>query len=587
MIGNRWQPIPIQEERGLLGERVSLWRNHRLWNVAESGYLIDGFEQRPGVHPWQGEHLGKWLHAAVLAWRVTGDERIQHQMASNVERLLAAQLSDGYLGTYDSELTFVAVPERGLVQDDVGKTSLRRGGWDIWTHRYNLYGLLTYEQHFPDERIVDACRRMADLLIRVYQEGGRDITRYGTREGISSTTLLESIMMLYKRTGERAYLEFAEHVVDSIENNPAHRLMGTMLDGGSVVHPGNGKGYQLMANLLGFLHLYQCTEDKRYLETVEKGWKQIVDKHILVTGGPWTRKMDYNANRECFAYSEAFDPEEIVVEGCCDATWIQLNIHLFELTGSARYMNEAEKTLLNSLYGHQHDDGIKWCYFTTPNQSAMEFRSDYHCCASSMPRGMEMFSAHLIGEVDRALSINSLFPFSAILPKQFGAGSVTVESDFPFGSSATIELHALEAEPFRLEFRVPSSIDLEAVRVNGDEVAAEANGRGFYEINRSWEDGDAIEITYACRLESRIQKGVEGKAWVAFNLGPVALAEQVSGDTRRIDIDGSKPAESILLPIGSDEQNIRYRIGGTDVDLVPYFQAGTDASGTRTYFPVS
>ena len=129
-------------------------------------------------------------------------------------------------------------------------------------------------------------KKMADLLISVYSEAGHDITRYGTREGISSTTLLESIMMLFERTGEKAYLEFAEHIVATIENNPAHRLMGTMLDDGSVVHPGNGKGYQLMANLIGFLRLYQCTEDERYLQTVLKGWEKIQAK--TYSGNRWS-----------------------------------------------------------------------------------------------------------------------------------------------------------------------------------------------------------------------------------------------------------------------------------------------------------
>ena len=24
-------------------------------------------ESKPGIHPWKGEHVGKWLHAATLA----------------------------------------------------------------------------------------------------------------------------------------------------------------------------------------------------------------------------------------------------------------------------------------------------------------------------------------------------------------------------------------------------------------------------------------------------------------------------------------------------------------------------------------
>ena len=38
--------------------------------MAESGFLIDGFENRPGTHPWQGEHL----HAATLTWLMTGED---------------------------------------------------------------------------------------------------------------------------------------------------------------------------------------------------------------------------------------------------------------------------------------------------------------------------------------------------------------------------------------------------------------------------------------------------------------------------------------------------------------------------------
>ena len=314
-------------------------------------------------------------------------------------RLLATQLPDGYLGTYAPEATFVAAPENApsaTPHDDMDapRTPKRRGGWDVWTHRYNLYGLLTYESIFPDERVVDGCRRMADLLIDVYGPDGADLTKYGTRKGISATTLLESIVMLHERTGESKYLDFAEHIVGRMEANPDLKLMGTLLRGGSVVGPGEGKGYQLMANLLGFLRLYRCTGKREYLDTAVSGWRDIRDHHILVTGGPWTRHMDYNGNRECFARAGDFDPWEVSVEGCCDATWVQLCLQLFEVQGEGKYLDAAEVTLYNSLHGHQHADGIRWCYFTAPNEASTNYVDAMHCCGSSMPRAMEMFAGH-------------------------------------------------------------------------------------------------------------------------------------------------------------------------------------------------
>ena len=198
-----------------------------------------------------------------------------------------------------------------------------------------------------------------------------------------------------------------------------------------------------------------------------------------------------------------------------------------------------------------------------------------------------MFSAHLLGEIDGALSINGLSPFTADLPVQFGAGRVTVESDFPFGSSASITLHPSEAKAFRLEFRVPArSVSVEKLLVNGNEVEPVKNGRGFYEINRTWEEDDVIEIRYTCHPAAHIQKGEERKEWVAFTHGPLVLAQKISEETPLIGFDGDKPSASMLSLIESDGQTVRYRIEGTDIELVPYYQAGTDTTGTRTYFPV-
>ena len=92
IIQNKWHSFKTFDEDGLLGERIDLWRNNRLWNIAESGYLIDGFEKRPGIHPWQGEHLGKWLHAATLAYDITEDEKLKKELDEMVERLLANPL---------------------------------------------------------------------------------------------------------------------------------------------------------------------------------------------------------------------------------------------------------------------------------------------------------------------------------------------------------------------------------------------------------------------------------------------------------------------------------------------------------------
>ncbi len=606
IIENTWTPLKTIDEDGLMGERVDAWRNNRLWFMAESEYLIDGFENRPGVHPWQGEHLGKWLHAASLAYQVTGDEKLKQQMESLVERLIAVQEPNGYLGTYADENTFVAVPEvtdpRDLADDTytedeqkaaIGLWNRVRGGWDTWTFRYNLYGLLTYEKYFPDESVVAACKKMGDLLIEIYGEGENDLSKYGTRRGISATTLLESIVMLYERTGEKKYLDFAEHIVEVSDNNPGLRLMDAMLKKETVVYPGEGKGYQLMANLLGYLRLYRATGKEKYLQTVLNAWDEIHDKHILVTGGPWTRHMAYNGNSECFAFTEDFNPEISHVEGCCTATWMQLNIHLFELTGQARYFNEAEVSLLNDLYAHQHEDGINWCYFTTPNEAKPPYEDRFSCCASSGPRGLEMFSNNLAGIMGNNLAINSLAPASIELKKQFGGGVLKIESDFPMGSSAEIVFEMKKSKEYTVEFRLPMGTDLNQLTINGKTAEASENSRGFLELTRKWNKGDVLAINMDYRLQMHVQEGEEGQKWIAFSYGPVTLAQKISKMTddepfAELEINLNEP-EKILALLEKSENGSQtvFKIKGSGIILVPFYQTGTWESGPRTYFKFS
>jgi len=374
--------------------------------------------------------------------------------------------------------------------------------WDIWSHRYNIYGLLTYERFHRDDRIVRTCERMADLLIGTYGEGKADITLNGTRRGISSTTVLESIMMLYERTHEERFLQFAEHIVGCSENAPGLRLMGAMLKKQDVSGPGEGKAYQLMANLLGYLLLYKHTGDERYLKTVQNGWENIMAHHLYVTGGPWSRKMPYTGNKECFALPHDFDPVEAVVETCSTTTWVQLNLHCLE--------------------------GIDWCYFTKANQDARPFQSKITCCASSGPRALEMFSHYLIREVDGVVSFASLVPCSVTLSEAFGRAQIKVTGNYPVSPSSGIRFEQADGKEFALEFRDPYGARLASVRINGKDVVFNKTDRGFYQISQSWKTDDEIAIAFEYRLESHVERPKDGKKWVAFTYGPWALAKEMN-----------------------------------------------------------
>ncbi len=582
LVHDAWKQIPVTDVGGILGERLKVWRENRLWSNIEDPYLLAGFESRPGTHPWQGEHVGKWLHAATLAHQATGDPKLLASLQETVKRLIATQQENGYFGTY--------APEGRLYADWENENAKVGGSWDVWIHRYNLYGFLTYEKFHSDADVVAACIKAGDLLLETFGPGGRDITQIGTKNGISSMTLLESVMMLYERTREERFLQFAEHLVASSEAREDLRLLSAMLAGEDVSGPGLGKAYQLMANLLGYGELYRHTGDAKYLEAVRNGWENIRAEHTFETGGPWGYVSREGQNVECFSPSEYLHPSNDV-ETCSTTTWIQLSLQLLRMTGEAKYGSEAERALLNHLFGAQAPDGTNWAYFTQPNCSYRKYESKIHCCASSGPRALEMYARHLAGEAGGALSINSYLPLSAKLTDSATpVRGLSIEGAYPFEDRATLELDLASAEEFAVDFRLPDGAKSLAVRIGGETQTLTPMSSGFLRLERVWEPGETIELVFDFAVEAHLTTGRDGSRWATFTRGPLTLAEDVEKDSesdiRIASDDLAGLADSLEAVSEESSRQPTYRIPGSNSVLIPYYLAGSTGNGVRTLFPV-
>jgi DUF1680 family protein len=170
-----------------IGSRVDANEANRLSKL-DSSRLLEGYRKRPGRQSWDGEHVGKWLHAATLAWANTGDKALREKLDYVATELVKCQLDDGYLGTY-------------LEKD-------RWTEWDVWAHKYNLIGLITYMRYTGNMAPLPACQRMGNLLCNTFgdQPGKRDILKAGYHVGMAPTSVLEPMVLLYRLTSERRYL---------------------------------------------------------------------------------------------------------------------------------------------------------------------------------------------------------------------------------------------------------------------------------------------------------------------------------------------------------------------------------------------
>ncbi len=488
---------------GWLGARVDANEKNRLL-VVDMEPLLAGYRKRPGSHPWIGEHVGKWLHAATLAWVYTGDAALKAKLDRVAADLIACKEPDGYLGTYVPEKRF------GLY---------READWDVWSHKYNLIGLLTYYQYTGNGPALDCCRKMADLLIATFP-GKKSILKAGTHVGMAATSVLEPVVLLYRLTGDRRYLEFAHYIVKSWDEPGGPAIAATLRAALGVNRTANGKAYEMLSNLVGLCELARADGDRALLQPVLNAWQDIVDKRLYLTGSA--------SAGELFRDDHILpnQPGRNIGETCVTTTWIQLNLQLLRLTGMAKFGNEIERSLYNHLAAAQHPRGDDWCYYTAL-EGKKPYDSGITCCHSSGPRGMALApqSAYLKWNQDgaEALAVSTFESSRARLI--LGGQEVTCEqfSEFPRSGRSEITMHLARPAKFGLLVRQAPWAGPLVVSVGGVRVEAQSQDGWSVIPAREWKDGDRLSLAFRLALEQTVgDYGNRGR--VAYSWGPFVLA---------------------------------------------------------------
>ena len=490
---------------GYLGGRVAANEKNRLAQV-DLEPLLAGFRQKPGSHPWIGEHIGKWMHAAALAWANTDDPALRKKLDYAAAELVKAQEPDGYLGTYVPEKRF------GLFEGS---------DWDVWSHKYNLMGLLTYYQLTGNEPALDACRKMGDLLISTFGPGKKSILSAGTHVGMAATSVLEPIVLLYRHTGDRRYLEFATSIVKSWTEPNGPNVLNTLLTVKSVQKTGNGKAYEMLSNLVGLCELARVTGQREYMEAALNAWEDVVARRLYLTGsasqGEHFREDHFLPNQESANMAET----------CVTTTWIQLNSQLLRLTGEARFGDQLEKSFYNHLSAAQRPDGAQWCYYT-----ALEGKKPYgpgiNCCVSSGPRGMALVPLHAwLNSADgenQGVVLNLLESSRLSLPLGNSAARIEFQSEFPRQGKATLRFGLKQPTRFSVRVREPAWAAPLRAEHDGRTIELAKDSKGWTVIpTQEWKDGDTVSLSFS--ITGRLLLGEFGnKDRAALLWGPFVLA---------------------------------------------------------------
>lgn len=496
---------------GYLGEKINLVIAKRI-KAQDADHLIEPFRHKEETRLWQSEFWGKWIQGTVAAYNYNHDPELLRIINKAVKGLLATQMPDGYIGNYKAE----AALEH----------------WDIWGRKYTLLGLLACYDLTGERNILNASCRMADHLLTQAGPGKADIVRTGNYRGMPSSSILEPMVYLYRRTGDRKYLDFSKYIIERWETPEGPKLISSALAGIPVSerfsHPAswwsyeNGqKAYEMMSCYEGLLEMYRVTGESAYLNAVEAAVKDIIDSEINIAGSGSAFECWYKGGK----YQT--EPTYHTMETCVTMTWMKLCFSLLRLTGNPEYADQIEKSTYNALLASLKYDGSQIAKYSPLGgiRHAGEEQCGMHinCCNANGPRAFMMLPAFAITGAPGEIFINLYGEGEAVIPLN-SKNKIFIEqvSDYPVSDKIEIRVNPDKPENFTVSFRIPSWSKNTSITVNGTEVNDITSGT-YKQIKRLWNKNDKVVIRID--LTARL---VRQNGYQAILRGPVVLAR----DTR-------------------------------------------------------
>lgn len=530
---------------GYLGNMMDLNFEHGVkeQNVEQ---LVDIFKYRTEDRKWQSEFWGKWITGAIQAYQYYKDEELLNSIHKAVEGLISTQTPDGYIGNY--------ADDKHLHQ------------WDIWGRKYCLLGLIAYYDMNPQKngKALKAAEKLSDHLLTEVGSDKANIVIQGNYRGLAATSILEPIVQLYKRTGNKNYLNFAKYIIQQWETPEGPQLISKGIENVPVYKrfpydpndrwTTNGqKAYEMMSCYEGLLELYTLEGNPEWLKAVENTANSIIQNEINIVGS--------GSSSECWFHGKKYQTEDVIHfnEVCVTTTWIKLCTKLFMITGKPLYADQIETSMYNALIGGVTPDGHTFTKYP-PLEGRKELSGgqcgmELNCCGANGPRALTLYPKLIYTQNHQGVFVNFFEDSETTVTSPTG-NKVTLKQtgNYPIGDLVTIEVLPEVEETFTIGVRLPGWSRISLLKVN--DLAYEDGGGMHQRLIRKWKKGDKITV----KLDMRGMVITEGRNF-AIRRGPLVLARDARFEDGCVGETAFRPASDggfIDLEVNEDKPEGMY-----------------------------
>lgn len=504
---------------GHLGE-ISAWldKNNNAW-FSGTGKGDHGWEEVPYWLKGYGD-LGYELH----------DEKIIAETKAWLDKVFESQQPNGYFGPTIKENNYT----------------------DLWANMIMLWTMQSYYEYSNDPRVIPFMTKYFkwqttvpdNKLLQTYWENSRGGDN------------LYSIYWLYNRTGEKWLLDLA----NKIHNNTADWMQQNNLP--------NWHNVNVAQCFREPATYYLQTKDSNFLNATYNDFHLIRNIYGQVPGGMFG--ADENARK-------GYDDPRQAVETCGMVEQMASDELLVGITGDPMWADNCEDVAFNTYPAAVMPDFKGLRYLTAPNMVISDSKNhspglqnegpfltmnpfSSRCCQHNHAQGWPYYAEHLwMATPDNGIAA-ILYNSSEVTAKVGSGKEVTLKqtTNYPFDEKITIDVTNAASVQFPLYMRIPGWCNNAAITLNGQPVNAKLDADSYARIERKWNTGDKVEITFPMQVTTRTWD--KNKNSVSVNYGPLTFSLKIDEVYKLVDSKENVVADAKWQPNADQSKWPAYEI---------------------------
>ncbi|MCH5187668.1 MAG: glycoside hydrolase family 127 protein [Oscillospiraceae bacterium] len=482
------------------------------------GWEAQGHANWPADMGISGHSLGHWLSAVSSA--SVESEKHGEELKANLDYAVSElariqeETGSGYIGGLSIRPFEQAFS--GTVNTPDGFNL--NGAWVPWYSVHKIYqGLIDAYSIAGNTQALEVVKKFADWAV----DGTERMTDEQMQRmlNVEHGGMNDVFAQLYAITGNERYLTAAVRFTHN-------SILGPLAAGRDEL-TGKHANTQI-PKIVGAAAVYEQDNSREdYRAASEYFWDRVVNHRSFVIGGNSVSEHFETEGAETLHIKDA--------ETCNAFNMIKLTEHLYSWEHKSEYMDYVETALYNDILGSQDPDTGNKMYFTSMLQGHFRIygtpENSWWCCTGSGMENPGRYSK-VIYYKDRDRMFVNLYIPSQVIWRETGL-TFRMETAFPYSDEVSFTV-AKGSGDAAVNFRAPSWLagDM-TVRVNGEEIAAETID-GYVTVERTWNEGDVVELTLPMALSVYTARDNDNK--VAFKYGPVVLAAPLGTELPGFDI---------------------------------------------------